>query len=233
MHVETTNPRDTTGKSTVRPLRVVVAEDEVLLREGLCNLLVRSGFDVVGRAGSKPELLAQVSALKPDVVVVDIRMPPTETTEGLDAARIIRDELPKTGILVLSAHVDVDRAMELMANGAGMGYLLKSRVADVSDFIDALERIAKGASVVDPSLMRQLVNRRQHEDPLETLSPREQQVLELMAEGRSNAGIARRLWLAEATVEKHIRNILTKLDLPLTDDDHRRVRAVITYLKAS
>jgi DNA-binding NarL/FixJ family response regulator len=134
--------------------------------------------------------------------------------------------------MVLSAHVDVDSAMELMANGSGMGYLLKSRVADVSDFIDALERIAKGASVVDPSLVRQLVNRRQHEDPLETLSPREQQVIELMAEGRSNAGIARRLWLAEATVEKHIRNILTKLNLPLTDDDHRRVRAVITYLKA-
>ena len=232
MHVETTHRRDTAGESTVRPLRVVAAEDEVLLREGLCSLLVRSGFDVVGRAGSKPQLLAQVHALKPDVVIVDIRMPPTETTEGLDAARIIREELPKTGILVLSAHVYVDQAMELMANGSGIGYLLKSRVADVSDFIDALERIARGASVVDPSLVRQLVDRRRHEDPLETLSPREQQVLGLMAEGRSNAGIARRPWLAEATVEKHIRNILTKLDLPLTDDDHRRVRAVITYLKA-
>jgi DNA-binding NarL/FixJ family response regulator len=232
MHVKSANTRDTTGKSTVRALRVVVAEDEVLLREGLCSLLIRSGFDVVGRAGSKPELLAQVSALKPDVVVVDIRMPPTETTEGLDAARIIRDELPKTGILVLSAHVDVDRAMELMANGSGVGYLLKSRVADVADFIGALERIAKGASVVDPSLVRHLVTGRRHEDPLETLSPREQQVLALMAEGRSNAGIARQLWLAEATVEKHVRNILTKLNLPPADDDHRRVRAVISYLKA-
>jgi DNA-binding NarL/FixJ family response regulator len=233
MHVETTNTRDTTGKSTVRALRVVVAEDEVLLREGLCSLLIRSGFDVVGRAGSKPELLAQANALKPDVVVVDIRMPPTETTEGLDAARIIRDELPNTGILVLSAHVDVDRAMDLMANGSGVGYLLKSRVAHVGDFIDAIERIAKGASIVDPSLVRQLVNGRRHEDPLETLTPREEQVLALMAEGRSNAGIARRLWLAEATVEKHIRNILTKLNLPHADDDHRRVRAVITYLKAA
>jgi DNA-binding NarL/FixJ family response regulator len=232
VHVETTNTRDTAGKSTLRAVRVVVAEDEVLFREGLCSLLVRSGFDVVGRAGSKPELLALANALKPDVVVVDIRMPPTETTEGLDAARIIRDELPKTGILVLSAHVDADRAMDLMANGSGIGYLLKSRVADVSDFIDALERIARGSSVVDPSLVRQLVDRRRHEDPLEDLSRREQQVLGLMAEGRSNAGIARRLWLAEATVEKHIRNILTKLELPLTDDDHRRVRAVITYLEA-
>jgi DNA-binding NarL/FixJ family response regulator len=233
MLVKTADTRDTAGKSTVRALRVVVAEDEVLFREGLCSLLMRSGFDVVGRAGSKPELLAQVNALKPDVVVVDIRMPPTETTEGLDAARIIRDELPKTGILVLSAHVDADRAMELMAKGSGVGYLLKSRVADVGDFIDAVERIAKGASVLDPLLVRQLVNGHRHEDPLDALSPREQQVLALMAEGRSNAGIARRLWLALPTVEKHVRNILTKLNLPLTADDHRRVRAVLTYLKAA
>jgi DNA-binding NarL/FixJ family response regulator len=220
------------GPSGTR-LRVVVAEDDTLLREGLASLLERSDFEVVGQAGDAIDLLPLVREKSPDLVVVDIRMPPTNTTEGLDAARQIRRECPETGILVLSAHVDVDRAMELMANGAGMGYLLKSRVADVSDFIDALERIAKGASVVDPSLVRQLVNRSRHEDPLDALSSREQQVLGLMAEGRSNAGIARRLWLAEATVEKHIRNILTKLDLPLTDDDHRRVRAVITYLKAS
>jgi DNA-binding NarL/FixJ family response regulator len=232
MHVKTANTPDTAGESTVRALRVVVAEDEVLLREALCSLLIRAGFDVVGQAGSKPELLAQVRALKPDLAVVDIRMPPTHTTEGLDAARIIREEQPDTGILVLSAHLDVDHAMDLMINGSGLGYLLKSRVADVAEFIDALQRIAKGASVVDPSLMREALNRRQHKDPLDTLSPREQQVLALMAEGRSNAGIARRLWLAEATVEKHVRSILTKLNLAQTDDDHRRVRAVLTYLEA-
>jgi DNA-binding NarL/FixJ family response regulator len=232
MHVKTANTADTVGESSARALRVVVAEDEVLLREALCSLLTRSGFDVVGQAGSKPELLAQMAALKPDLVVVDIRMPPTYTTEGLDAARIIRAEHPNTGVLVLSAHVDADHAMELMINGSRVGYLLKSRVADVADFIDALERIAKGASVVDPSLMREVLNGRRHEDPLDALSPREQQVLALMAEGRSNAGIARRLWLAEATVEKHVRSILTKLNLAQTDEDHRRVRAVITYLEA-
>src|SRR6201998_953312 len=232
MHAKSANTGNSGNDSTERPLRVVVADDEVLLREGLCGLLVRCGFDVVGRAGSKPELLAQVSALKPDLAGVDIRMPPTGTTEGLDAARIIREELPKTGILVLSAHVEIDHAMDLIAHGPGAGDLLKSPAADVDDFIDAVQRIAKGASVVDPSLMRQLVNRRRHEDPLDTLSPRESQVLALMAEGRSNAGIARRLWLAEATVEKHIRSILTKLNLAQTDDDHRRVRAVLTYLEA-
>ena len=233
MPAKSVNTQNSGRESTRRALRVVVAEDEVLLREGLCGLLARCGLDVVGRAGSKPELLAQVSALKPDLAVVDIRMPPTGTTEGIDAARIIREEFPKTGILVLSAHVEVDHAMDLIANGPGVGYLLKSRVADVDDFIDAVQRIAKGASVVDPLLMRLLVNRRRREDPLDTLSPRENQVLALMAEGRSNAGIARRLWLAEATVEKHIRSIMTKLDLAQTDDDHRRVRAVITYLQAS
>src|ERR1700752_4743056 len=233
MHAKSANTANSGRESTERGLRVVVAGDEVLLRDGLWGLLVRCGFDLLGRAGNKPELLAQVSALKPDLAVVDIRMPPTGTTEGLDAARIIREELPKTGILVLSAHVEIDHAMDLIANGPGVGYLLKSRVADVDDFVDAVQRIAKGASVVDPSLMRQLGKRGRREDPLDTLSPRENQVLALMAEGRSNAGIARRLWLAEATVEKHVRSILTKLNLAQTDDDHRRVRAVITYLEAS
>src|ERR1700757_4938243 len=164
MHTKSANTGDSRRESTGRALRVVVADDEVLLREGLCGLLVRCGFDVVGRAGSKPELLAQVAALKPDLVVVDIRMPPTHTTEGIDAARIIREQQPNTGILVLSAHVDVDHAMDLMVNGSGVGYLLKSRVADVADFIDALQRIARGASVVDPSLMREALNGRRHED---------------------------------------------------------------------
>ena len=232
MPIKTADTGDTARESTVHALSVVVAEDEVLLREALCSLLIRSGFDVVGRAGTKPELLTQVKALKPDLVVVDIRMPPTKTTEGLDAARIIREQHPSTGILVLSAHVDVDHAMELMVNGSKVGYLLKSRVVEVGDFIDALQRIAKGASVVDQSLMKEVLNRRGRKDPLDTLSPREQQVLALMAEGRSNSGIARQLWLAQSTVEKHVRSILAKLNLAEADDDHRRVRAVITYLEA-
>jgi DNA-binding NarL/FixJ family response regulator len=157
-------------------------------------------------------------------------MPPTHTTEGLDAAKVIREELPDTGILVLSAHVDVEDAMELLAGGRGIGYLLKSRITDVADFVDTLERIARGGSVVDPALVQELVSGRRRNDPLGVLSARELEVLGLMAEGRSNAGIARRLWVTEGTVEKHVRSILTKLNLPETDDDHRRVRAVITFL---
>ena len=212
------------------PLRAVVADDETLLREGLASLLHRSGFTVVGQVGNAVELLALVRKTSPDVVVVDIRMPPTHTTEGLEAARVIRQELPDTGILVLSAHVDVENAMELLASGRGIGYLLKSRVTDVADFVDTLQRIAKGASVVDPAVVQELVSERRRDDPLSVLSPRELEVLELMAEGRSNAGIARRLWVTEGTVEKHVRSILTKLGLPEADDDHRRVRAVITFL---
>jgi DNA-binding NarL/FixJ family response regulator len=212
------------------PLRVIVADDEALLRAGLVSLLERSGFTVVGECGNAVELVPLVRAQSPDVVVVDIRMPPTHTSEGLDAARVIRQELPDVGILVLSAHVDVEDAMELLAGGRGIGYLLKSRVTDVADFIDTLRRIAKGGSVVDPALVQELVSGRRKDDPLAVLSPREVEVLALMAEGRSNAGIARRLWVTEGTVEKHVRSILTKLDLPETDDDHRRVRAVITFL---
>jgi DNA-binding NarL/FixJ family response regulator len=218
------------GGSVQAPLRAIVADDETLLREGLASLLDRSGFNVVGQAGNGVELLALVREKSPDVVIVDIRMPPTHTTEGLDAARAIREEMPDTGILVLSAHVDVEDAMELLAGGRGIGYLLKSRVTDVDDFVDTLERIARGGSVVDPVLVQELVSGRRRDDPLAVLSPRELEVLALMAEGRSNAGIARRLWVTEGTVEKHVRSILTKLNLPETDDDHRRVRAVITFL---
>jgi DNA-binding NarL/FixJ family response regulator len=213
-------------------LRVVLADDDVLLREGLAGLLERSGLEVVGQAGDGEQLLSLVRAEVPELVVVDIRMPPTHTTEGLDAARMIREETPETGILVLSAHTEVEHAMELLASGRGIGYLLKSRVTDVEDFIDTLERIAKGASVVDPALVRELVSARRRNDPLAVLSSREREVLALMAEGRSNSGIARRLWVTEGTVEKHVRSILAKLSLPETDDDHRRVLAVVTFLEA-
>ena len=212
--------------------RVIVAEDDVLLREGLASLLDRSGFHVVGQAGNGAQLIALVRTETPDLVVTDIRMPPTHTTEGLDAARVIREEFPDTGILVLSAHVDVEHAMELLASGHGIGYLLKSRVTDVTDLIDTLERLAKGASVVDPALVQELVSARRRDDPLAVISAREREVLALMAEGRSNAGIAQRLWVTEGTVEKHVRSILTKLNLPETGDDHRRVLAVITFLDA-
>ena len=213
-------------------LRVVLAEDDVLLREGLASLLDRSGFEVVGQAGDAPRLLALVRATVPQLVVVDIRMPPTHTTEGLEAAREIRAELPETAILVLSAHAEVEHAMELLAGGKGIGYLLKRRVTDVDEFIDTLERVGRGGSVVDPALVQELVSARRRDDPLAVLSVREREVLGLMAEGRSNAGIARRLWVTEGTVEKHVRSILTKLNLQETDDDHRRVLAVVTFLEA-
>jgi DNA-binding NarL/FixJ family response regulator len=212
--------------------RVVVADDDVLLREGLASLLGRSGFEVVGQAGDGAELLAVVRERRPELVLVDIRMPPTNSTEGLEAARVIRQELPETGILVLSAHVEVEHAMELLASGRGVGYLLKSRVTDVEEFIDTLQRVANGASVVDPLLVAELVAAQRRDDPLGVLSAREREVLALMAEGRSNAGIARRLWVTEGTVEKHVRSILTKLGLPETDEDHRRVLAVVTFLEA-
>jgi serine/threonine-protein kinase PknK len=214
-------------------VRVVVADDDVLLREGLASLLDRSGFDVVGQAGDGMQLLALVRGIRPELVVADIRMPPTHTTEGLDAARVIREEFPGIAILVLSAHVDVEHAMELLGSGRSIGYLLKSRVTDVADFVDTLARIAKGASVVDPALVSELVLARRRDDPLAVLSPREREVLELMAEGRSNAGIGHKLWVTEGTVEKHVRRILTKLDLPETEagEDHRRVLAVIAFLE--
>jgi serine/threonine-protein kinase PknK len=216
----------------VSGLRVVLAEDDVLLREGLASLLERSGYDVVGQAADSTGLLALAREAAPELVVTDIRMPPTHTIEGLEAARLIREELPGTAILVLSAYAEVEHALELLASGRGIGYLLKSRVSDVAEFLDTLERVANGGSVVDPALVRELVAARRRDDPLAVLSAREREVLALMAEGRSNAGIARRLWVTEGTVEKHVRSILTKLNLPEADDDHRRVLAVITFLDA-
>lgn len=210
--------------------RVVVAEDDVLLREGLASLLAGAGFDIVGRYGTHTELMAHVLQLNPDLVIVDIRMPPTHTTEGLDAARTIRQELPDTAILVLSGHVQVEQATELLRGGQRMGYLLKDRVSDVEDFLSTLDRIIKGASVVDPALVQELLAVRRVEDPLQPLSPREREVLALMAEGLSNAGIAHRLWLAEGTIEKHVRSILTKLGIAEAAGSHRRVLAVLTFL---
>jgi serine/threonine-protein kinase PknK len=212
-------------------LRVILAEDDVLLREGVASLLLRSGFEVVGQAGDASQLLTMVRDQIPELVVVDIRMPPSHTTEGLDAAHVIRQNFPEVGILVLSAHVEVEHALELLAAGRGIGYLLKSRVTDIDEFIGSLQRVAKGGSVVDPALVAELVAARHRDDPLEALSMREQEVLAQMAEGRSNAGIARRLWVTEGTVEKHVRSILTKLSLAETDDDHRRVLAVLAYLE--
>jgi DNA-binding NarL/FixJ family response regulator len=212
--------------------RVAVADDDVLLREGIASLLERSGFEVVGQAGDGSELLELVRAREPELVIVDIRMPPNQETEGLDAARVIRAEMPDTGIVVLSAHVEVDQAIELLAGGERTGYLLKSRVTDVTQFLESLERIVEGGSVVDPGLVQELVSARRRNDPLAELTPREREVLALMAEGRSNAGIARRLWVTPGTVEKHVRSILAKLALPETDEDHRRVLAVIAFLEA-
>jgi DNA-binding NarL/FixJ family response regulator len=225
---------ETTGTTSGRRAghRIVLADDDVLLREGLASLLARSGFDVVGQAGDAVELLAVVRSTQPDAAIIDIRMPPTHATEGLAAARVIRQELPCIAIIMLSAHVEVDEAMELLASGERVGYLLKSRVTDVAEFLGTIDRITEGGSVVDPSLVQELVRARVRRDPLDVLSPREHQVLTLMAEGASNAGIAARIFVAEGTVEKHVRSILTKLDLAESDTEHRRVLAVLKFLDA-
>jgi DNA-binding NarL/FixJ family response regulator len=212
--------------------RVVLADDDVLLREGIASLLGGAGYDVVGQAGDARALDEQVREHAPDVVVVDIRMPPTQTTEGLEAARAIRSSFPEIGILLLSAYVEIEEAMDLLENGERIGYLLKSRVMNAADFVDALERIARGGSVVDPALVQELVAQRRQDDPLGELTLREREVLALMAEGRSNSGIAHRLWITEGAVEKHVRSILAKLNLPTIEDDHRRVLAVLTFLEA-
>jgi DNA-binding NarL/FixJ family response regulator len=220
------------GPVTVPSTRVALADDDILLREGLASLLERAGFDVVAQCGDATQLIGQVRELRPDLVVVDIRMPPRHSTDGLDAARVIREEHPQTAVLVLSAHVEVEHAMDLLASGQGSGYLLKNRITDVPEFIDTLKRIVRGGSVVDPALVHELVAARRADDPLQDLTAREREVLALMAEGRSNAGIARHLVVAEGTVEKHVRSILMKLRLPETTDDHRRVLAVLAFLDA-
>ena len=211
-------------------IRVVLADDDVLLREGLASLLERSGFEVVGQAETSAQLIEAVRRHEPDLAIIDIRMPPTHSLEGLEAARVIRAEHPQIAILVLSAHVEVEQAMDLLASGERSGYLLKSRVTDVDEFVETLERVVKGGSAVDPALVQELVAARRVEDPLDVLSPREREVLALMAEGRSNAGIAHRLWVTEGTVEKHVRSILMKLRIPEAADDHRRVLAVLAFL---
>jgi len=230
---------NTQTQSTALPLReervarrVVVADDDVLLREGVAWLLMRSGFEVAGQCGDAEELIRLVREQEPDLVVVDVRMPPGHNAEGLEAAVAIRREFPNVGILVLSAYVEVDEAMELLASGQRVGYVLKSRMTRIEDFIETIERVLDGGSVVDPMLVQELVNARHREDRLEVLSNREREVLALMAQGASNAGIARNLVVTEWTVEKHVRSILCKLRLPENPDDHRRVIAVLTYLES-
>ena len=214
------------------PPSVLIAEDDVLLREGLAKLLADEDFEVIDQAGNAMALLALARRHRPDLVIVDIRMPPTHTTEGLDAARTIREEMPETAVVVLSAHAEVEQATDLLTYGERSGYLLKSRVTDVDEFIATLRRIIDGAAVVDPVLIQQLLAARRAEDPLGDLSTREREVLALMAEGRSNAGIARQLWVTEGTVEKHVHGIFMKLRIAETGDDHRRVLAVVRFLEA-
>ena len=211
-------------------MRVVLADDNVLLREGIAGLLARAGFEIAGQAGDADSLIALVRTEPPDLVVVDIRMPPGHSTEGLDAARTIREQFPRIGIVVLSAFVYVEHAVELISGGQGIGYLLKDRVEDVAEFVRSLRRVAGGGVVIDPALVQDLVRARESHDPVDMLTSREREVLALMAEGRSNAGIARQIWVAEATVEKHVHSILGKLDLPDSSGDHRRVLAVLAYL---
>jgi DNA-binding NarL/FixJ family response regulator len=214
-------------------LRVVLADDSVLLREGVARLLGEAGFEVVGQAGDAEDLLRKVRAHRPDVAVVDVRMPPTHTDEGLRAAVQIRRELPGTGVLVLSQIVEDAYALELVAeNAEGVGYLLKDRVADLDRFADAVRRVGEGGSALDPEVVAQLLGRRRRDDPLEELTPREREVLELMAEGRSNHAIAEQMVVTERAVEKHVTSIFSKLGLPPAPEDHRRVLAVLTFLRS-
>ena len=212
-------------------MRVVVADDSVLLREGVVRILGEAGFDVVGQAGTAEQLLGYVRGLQPDVAVVDVRMPPTYTDEGLRAAQQIRQQHPGVGVLVLSQYVEPRYALELLADSAeGVGYLLKERVSNISDFAAAVRRVAEGGSALDPAVVSQIVGRRRRDDPLAELTPREREVLELMAEGRSNQGIAERFVITERAVEKHVTSIFLKLRLPTAAEDHRRVLAVLAFL---
>jgi DNA-binding NarL/FixJ family response regulator len=214
-------------------VRVVVADDSVLLREGVVRILADAGFDVVGQAGTADELLLKVRSYDPDVAIVDIRMPPTHSDEGLRAAQEIREKHPGVGVLVLSQYIEPTYAMELLAESAeGVGYLLKDRISDVRDFAEAVRRVGDGGSALDPAIVSQLVGRRRGADPLDALTPREREVLGLMAEGRSNQGIAERLVVTERAVEKHVTSIFSKLRLPAAAEDHRRVLAVLAYLRS-
>jgi DNA-binding NarL/FixJ family response regulator len=204
----------------------------VLLREGIARLLTESGFEVAAQSGNAEDLMRHVGMHKPDVAIVDIRMPPTHTDEGLRAAREIRERHPETGVLVLSQYVEPGYALDLLAESAeGVGYLLKDRVAEVEQFASAVRRVAEGGSALDPAVVSELVGRRKQDDPLHELTPREREVLELMAEGRSNQAIADRLYITLRAVEKHVTSIFAKLDLPASTDDHRRVLAVLLFLR--
>lgn len=215
-----------------RPLRVVLAEDSVLLREGLLRLLADSGFDVVDACGDAESFLRAVAEHRPDVVVVDVRMPPTFTDEGIRAALVVREQHPDTAVLVLSQYVEEHYATELVAGRTrGVGYLLKDRVADVNEFVETLHRVASGGTALDPEVVSQLLSRARRSDPLERLTPRETEALQLMAEGRTNTAIAAAMVVTEGAVEKHVSSIFAKLDLPPTDRDHRRVLAVLRYLE--
>ena len=220
------------GPDADAPVRVVIADDSVLLREGLKMLLDAGGFEVVGQSGTATDLMLKVRSYEPDLAIVDIRMPPTHSDEGLRAAQEIRERHPGTAVLVLSQYVESGYALELLADSAeGVGYLLKDRVSDVTDFTAAAKRVASGGTALDPEVVSRLVGRRKGTGPLDELSPREREVLELMAEGRSNHGIAERLVITERAVEKHITSIFGKLNLPTAAEDHRRVLAVLTYLR--
>ena len=220
------------AKSQHSDTRIALADDDVLLREGLTSLLERAGFEVAGSVGTGDALLDLVREQIPDLVIVDIRMPPQHSTEGLEAAAQIRREFPEIGVLVLSAHAEVEQAMDLIASGRRVGYLLKSRVVDIESFIETVERIVAGGRLWTPPWFRSSFRRGASTTPLMPSTEREREVLSLMAEGYSNAGIAHRLFVAEGTVEKHVRSILSKLQLPETQDDHRRVLAVLTFLES-